>query len=368
MKIDCNRAALANALGIVGSVVPSRTPRPILQNVLLDATKEKAVLVGTDSEISIRHDVSDVKCDRATSVLLPARRVGEVLRELRDDRVTIFVEEKKLQLCGERSKFNIPTEDVSGFPLSQTFKDCGYFTLPGNLLKTMIRRTVFATSIDTERYAFTGVLFDPGEKLTLVGTDGRKLAMMTAPCVATGEPFSGGKLIVPAKALSLLEKTIPDTQDVIHLAFTANEVNFKTEHATITSRLVEGNFPRYKDVVPRSHNVAVDLVAGPLQGVVRQALIFTSEESRGVDFELKSGYLRLTSQAADIGASEVELPIGFDGDSTIIRLDPQFLLEFLKTLPSESQINLKLIDEDSPAVISTDDGSIYIIMPLAREV
>ena len=367
MKIEFNRASLAGAIGIVQTVLPSKNVKPILQNILLEVRGGKATLTATDSEISIRHDVADVTSDGNTSVLLP-RRVGEVLRELRDDRITLLVEEKKIQLCGERSKFNIPTENPADFPAPQAPAGGGDYTLPGNQLKKMIRRTVFATSLEGDRYYLAGVCFEVSDLLTMVATDSRRLSITTA---AIDKP-KGSNLptppIVPSKALSLLERTLPDSADAIHIAFDANQVVFTMGHAVITSRLAEGRFPRWKDVVPRSHEISVDLIAGMLHGVIRQALIFTNEESRGVDFHFMEGKLRLTSQAPSAGDSEVELPISFDGSPAVVRLDPRFVSEFLKTIPAEYQISLKLSGEENPVVITTDDNSTYVIMPLSRDV
>lgn len=367
MKIEFNRASLATTIGIVQTVLPSKTPKPILQNVLLEIRGGKATLTGSDSEIAIRHDVADANSTGSGSVLLP-RRVGEVLREMRDERVSLVIEEKKIQLCGERSRFNIPTEDPSDYPEFKSPEDAGSLTLPGSLLKKMIRRTVFATDVaESGRYALGGVLFDVGPSLSMVATDQRRLSLITAPIDGHKPSDKAVTPVVPSKALSLLERTIPDSSDVVHMAFEANQTTFTMEHATITTRLVEGRFPRYKDVIPRSHTFAVELIAGMLNGVIRQSLIFTSDESRGVDFSFSEGVLSLASQAASVGDAQIELPISFSGEPAVVRLDPRFISEFLKTIPAETQISLKFTGEESPVVVTTDDNSTYVIMPLSRD-
>lgn len=370
MKIDCNRSLLASALAVVGSVIPSKTPPPILQNVLLEVKKGKAVLIGTDSEISIRHDVSDVTCTGSDSVLLPVKKVRDVLAELRSERVTLDCESKILRVSCDRGKFNIPTSNTADFPVIKEFKEQSYYTMPGDVVRRMIRRTIFATDPSSSRFALGGVLFDvSGKKLTTVATDGGRMSICCNPCEAAGDEsgFTHGA-VIPNKALSLVERTIPDTADVVHFSFTSSEAMFKTEFATITTRLVEGRFPRYQDVIPRSHAVSLDLMAGALHSLIRQSMILTNKESRGVDFEFSKGTLKLLSQGADVGNSEVELPISFDLEPVVIRLDPLYFSEFLKTVPAEFQIGLKLTDDEHPIVLTTDDGSTYAIMSMQRAV
>ena len=333
----------------------------------MEVISGKATLTATDCEISIRHTVDDASSSGNTSVLLP-RRVGEVLRELRDERVTLNIEEKKIQICGERSKFNIPTEDPADFPSVQQTNDMAYHSMPGNLLKRMIRRTVFATDPTSSRYSLAGVLFHITKNLTMVATDSSQLSLIAVTIEIAEEAIKGLMPVVPAKALSLVERAIPDSVDVVHLAFTANQAVFMTEHATITSQLVKGRFPRYQDVVPKSHSISIDVLAGTLLGAIRQALICTNEESRGVDFEFGNGQLRMVSEAAEAGDSEVTIPIGFDGAISVVRLNPRLISEFLKSIPGETLISLKIIDDDSPVMITTDDGSTYLAMPLTREV
>lgn len=368
-KFTCNCATLANAFSVVGSVIPHRSPKPILSNAKLELRGGKAILTGTDGEISIQYEITGVVCDRTFESLLPAKRVSEILRELKRDQVTLDFIEDKVTLKCERSEFKLPTADAAEYPPVPSFGNASCFTVPGKTLREMIHRTVFATDQESTRYALGGVLFDFSiDRLSLVATDSRRLAMMSAPCTRDGEPtVPANTVVVPAKALTLLEKSVPNTDDVVSIVVSANEAMFRTTNATISTRLVEGRFPRYQDVVPKSHNVSVDLVIDPFHSAVRQSLIITSEESRGVNFRFESGLLTLSSEAADVGNSQIELPIGYDSESMTIRLDPRFLTDFLKCLEPGSQVSLKMMDEESPVLLSTEDGYHYVVMPLASE-
>lgn len=369
MKLECHRPSLLSALQIVSGVVPSRTPREILRNIKLQVTPGAAVLIGTDQEVGIRQDVSSVETDSTGEVLLPATRVISILRELLDDCITVEATDRSLVIQGGHSKFKLSTEDPAEFPDVAAFEDDHYFTLPADVFRGMIRRTVFATDVESTRYALGGVLleFSP-EKATLAATDSRRLAVVSSSCNCVGE--SSLQIVcpvVPSKAMQLLERSLPDSDDPVLIAIHQNDVVVKCGASTIYSRLVEGRFPRYTEVIPTDFKANIELVVTQFYSAVRQAQIVTSEESRGVDFAFSTGKLALTSQAADVGESNVELPLAYEGEPITITFDPRFVADFLRIIDVGTSIRLDLIDGESPAVFTTDDGYRYVVMPLSRD-
>jgi DNA polymerase-3 subunit beta len=207
------------------------------------------------------------------------------------------------------------------------------------------------------------------DKIIAVGTDGRRLAKMEVPARSEGGHRSGDTMtIVPTKAMHLIERALSDGDAEIQLAARTNEILVRGPRSTIYSRLVEGRFPKWRDVFPqRSGTAKVDFTVGPLYSAVRQAAIVTSEESRGVDFNFESGSLVLSGRVAEVGESRIELPIGYDGPALSITLDPRYVSDFLKVLDPEKVVTLELKDAESAAVCTTDDGYGYVIMPLARD-
>jgi DNA polymerase-3 subunit beta len=202
----------------------------------------------------------------------------------------------------------------------------------------------------------------------MAATDTRRLAVVKGQCAALGSVAIENTVpVVPSKALSLIDRSLTENEASVSLAIRNNDVLVKTEHATIYSRLVEGRFPRYQDVIPASSQISIELITGPFYAAVRQAQIVTSEESRGVDFEFDAGLMTLSSRAAEIGESKVELPISYDGAKLVITFDPRYVAEFLRVLEPEQPIRLELTDSESAAVFRTDDGYIYIVMPLSRD-
>src|SRR5262249_31960158 len=207
------------------------------------------------------------------------------------------------------------------------------------------------------------------ESIAMVGTDGRRLARMSAPTDAEDNPPTpGGSPVIPVKALKLIERHLADDDPPVHLTIqSGTAVLMRSESAAIYSRLVEGRFPRYQDVFPANVEVKIPLEVGPLRMAVEQASIVTSEDSRGVDFHFGSGALRLSCQSADVGTSHVELPIAYDGKAVEITFDPRYLIDALRTLDDTTAITAELIDAKNAAVFKTDDRYTYVVMPLTRE-
>jgi DNA polymerase III subunit beta len=370
MKVTCDREALLSAFQTAAAVVPSRSPKPILQNIKLEVSDQGAILLATDLEIGIRIQASGIQTQVSGSAILPLSRFGSILRESSDSTLQLESDGQGTIVRGERSEFKLPAENPQEFPAVAEFSDTSYHELSARLLKELIRRTIFATDNESSRYALGGVLLEMGpEKITGVGTDGRRLAKMEVPARAVGGQASGDSMtIVPTKAMQLIERALTDGDAEIQLAARANEILVRSPRATIYSRLVEGRFPKWRDVFPQRTGASkIELTVGPFYSAVRQAAIVTSEESRGVDFNFQGGTLVLSGRAAEAGQSRVELPITYDGPELAITLDPRYISDFLKVLDPEKVITMELKDAESAAVCATDDGYGYVIMPLARD-
>lgn len=370
MKVTCQRETLLAAFQTAAAVVPTRSPKPILQNIKLEVSDAGAILLATDLEVGIRIQVPGIQAQVPGSAILPLSRFGSILRESSDETLRLEADGQATTVRGERSEFTLPAENPQEFPTVADFTDTAFHELSARLLREMIRRTIFATDNESSRYALGGVLLEMGpEKIVAVGTDGRRLAKMEVPARSEGGHQSGDSMtIVPTKAMQLIERAISDADAEIQLAARANDILVRGPRATIYSRLVEGRFPKWRDVFPqRSGASRVELTVGPLYSAVRQAAIVTSEESRGVDFAFESGMLVLSGRVAEVGQSRVELPIAYDGPAISITLDPRYVSDFLKVLDAEKIVSIELKDAESAAVCTTDDGYGYVIMPLARD-
>jgi DNA polymerase-3 subunit beta len=311
-----------------------------------------------------------------------------ILRESSDEKLYLESDGRSTLVRGQRSEFRLPSENPDEFPDVKGFEEEKYHELPARFFREIVRRTAFATDNESSRYALGGVLLELGEDcITAVGTDGRRLARQEGPVRAVGgqqgpaeqraptnQPPAGAQgsgetmTIVPTRAMNLLDKALADNEEDIQLATRSNDILVKSGKTTIYSRLVEGRFPRWRDVFPHRDNpVRIDMVTGPFHAAVRQAMIVTSEERRGVDFTFAEGKVVLSCRGAEKGESHVELPVAYDGTPRVVTLDPRFVGDFLRVLDPEQTFVLELQDAESAVVCNTEDGYSYVIMPLARD-
>ena len=372
MKFHCHRPSLAAAFGIVGGVVPTRTPKEILRNIRLSVEGEQAILSGTDSEVGIVYTISGVEVLQPGEVLLPAQRASSILREMTHEQVTVDHDEGMITIASGQSEFRLAAEDPQEFPEIAGFEEESYFKIPAKVLREAIRRTIFAADLESTRYALGGVLIEPNETgLTFAATDSRRLAVCEISCEREGEPGSGptSGAVVPSKALGLIERTLATLEDeeVACLALRNNDVLVKCGHGTIISRLVEGRFPKYRQVIPSDSPIEIPIVAGEFHTAIKQSQILTSEESRGVDFTFEEGTLTLQSESASIGASKIAMPIDYRGESLIITFDPKYVGEVLRVLDPATSFTLHLTDGDTQIAMRIGTGYTYVVMPLSRD-
>jgi DNA polymerase-3 subunit beta len=213
----------------------------------------------------------------------------------------------------------------------------------------------------------SGALWEmDGDNAKLVATDGRRLALAEGLATANGGHTTKGQTpVVPSKAMSLLERNLADDpEELVKICLRPNDALFRTGRASIYSRLVEGRFPDYKQVMPRKKATEVRLPAGAFHAAVRQAAVMTDDESKRVAFRFDKGKLTLEAQGAASGRSKVELPLEYDGKPLQINFNPVYLSDMLKVLPPDAELTLDLIDGGSPALFRCDATYLYLVMPL----
>jgi DNA polymerase III subunit beta len=367
MKIQVAVREFLEAFRLAAAAAPKSSAKPILQNVKLTTTGEGVVtLTGTDLETGVIANV-DATVSRSGPALLPAQRMRDILVATDSSTLDIELDAKGLlTITGERSRYTLPTENASDFPAVAAFTDERYYEVRGSRLASLIRRTAFATNEESQRNALGGVLLEMnGHTITAVATDGRRLAKMEADTVDVGGcPTPTGQTIVPPKVFSVLGDLQPD--DCVQIAVRANDILIRAPRATIYSRLIEGRFPDWRNVMPQKLDTRIELPVGALAAAVRQAAICTSGESRGVEFSFAAGMLVLSAEAADVGKTHIELPISDCGTVTIT-LDPHFVVDFLKVLDPDTTAIFSMNDAEHAALFSTDDGFCYVVMPLSKK-
>ena len=253
MKAICEREKLLHVFQTAAGVVPTRSPKPILQNLKLEVTSEKATLIGTDMEIGIRMDVPGFVIEQPGDVVLPISRFGSILRESSDEKLSLQSDGRKTLVRGDRSEFQLPSENPDEFPNVIAFEEKKYHELPAVFFREIVRRTVFATDTESSRYALSGVLVElAASGITAVATDGRRLARQEGPAKSVGGHHTGRQNDHhPHPGHATIERAIGDDEENILLAARENDVLVKSSRATIYTRLVEGRFPKWRDVFPR---------------------------------------------------------------------------------------------------------------------
>ncbi len=370
MKITIQREPFSRIFQIAAVVAPARSPKTILQNVKLEAVDGTVRLTATDMEVGVRLSIDDMEVETPGAAVIPVARLNAILRESSDEVLHISADASKILVTGKQSRFELQGQNPDEFPEVVDFAEEDYFEIPANVLRELIKRTLFATDAESSRYALSGVLLELNENfLTAVGTDGRRLAKMEAPVKIHGNPSQAGTAtIVPSRAMQLIERTLPAGEEPVCLAARENDLLVRHPNGVFYTRLVEGRFPKWRDVLPqRTDSTRIDLPVGPMFSALRQAAIVASEESRGVDFTFKDGSLVLSNSTAEVGQSRIELPVAYDNEELTITLDHRYVADFLKVLQPDKSFTFDVENGEQAAYCQTDDKYGYVIMPLSRD-
>lgn len=368
MKVICDRTALEDAVALVGSVVATRTPQPVLHCMKLAAADGRLCLAATDLEVGLRLSLDDVQIDEPGEALVPADKLAQIVRASEDPTITIETDGNTMHIRGSDSHFKMFGLDPKEAPEVRNFDaekvDC---QIDGASLRTMITRTIFAAANEHSRYAINGVLFDrEGGKLKLVATDGRRLAIARGQC----DGDSGQQqCIVPSKALTLLSKLVGSEKGtIIRISLEESQVIFgigaEESFATLTSNLVEGSFPPYEDVIPKEQDKRVTFDKSSLFSAIKRAALLTNEESRGVRLHFEGDTLTLRSRAPEMGEAEVQLnTIAYEGDPVEIGFNPSFITDALRVVDTD-EVMVELKAPNKPGVLRTGNDFTYVIMPV----
>ena len=370
MKIKIDRESFQKIFQLASAVAPLRSPKPILQNVKLEVTPDGTKLTATDMEVGVCLTVPDVEVEVPGSAIISVLRLNMILRESTDDILRIDASPEKTLITGKSSRYELSAQNPDEFPEVADFQEKDYIQIRAGVFKEMIRRTLFATDAESSRYALGGVLLEiDRDTMTAVGTDGRRLAKMEGAIEVIGQPPMGGATtIVPSRAMQLIERSLPDDETPIQLAARTNDLLLKEPAGVFYTRLVEGRFPKWRDILPkRQQTNRIDIPVGPMYTALRQAAVVASDESRGVDFTFKDNSLVLSNRTADIGQSRVEMPVPFNTGELTITLDHRYVADFLRVLQPDKVFTFDIEDSEQAAYCVTDDNYGYVIMPLSRE-
>ena len=363
MKVICDRGALVESLNLVGGVVVSRTPKPALTCVRLSAVANGLTLTATDLEVGIRLKMDRVEVQEPGDALIPADKFTQIVRASIEPTITLETESDIAHITSQDSRFKIFGHSVEDLPPLPEFDQESDFEISAGELHRLVAQTIFATARENSRYAINGVLVEREEnKLSVVATDGHRLALSTGSCKAgTGESRA---VIVPTKALNLLLRMFVDVDQTVRVKLVDNQILFSTDQAALLSNLVEGNFPPYKDVIPKDGDKKATLSTDSFVSAVRRAALLTNEESKGVRMAFNGQSLTLTSRAPEMGEAEINVEVSqYEGEAIDIGFNPVYLLDALKVV-DENQVFLEVEAPNKPGVLQAGTNFLYVIMPV----
>lgn len=366
MKLHLTKGELFQGIQSVQSAISTRSTLPILSNILFEASDNGLRLSATDLEVGIR---TWVKADvvKPGAVTIPAKILSDFLKTLDDDReLNIDVEEgAKVKIKSGRDRLNVTGLPRADYPVLPEFEKGKATPIPKVAIREVLKKTIFASSSDETRYVLNGIhLVVADGKMTGVATDGRRLAYIQRPITDTQLNV---KVIVPTKAVQEVLRMVSEekTGETIQISFTDNQASFFDGETTILSRLIEGHYPNYEQVIPKSHEIELRLKRADLLSSVTRAAVGTLERGGSVKFTLSQGVLRIQAAAQGRVEVESELPVSYEGKDFDIAFNPLYIIDALKAL-SQEEIVIEFGSALNPGVIKPidDDSYRYVMMPM----
>jgi DNA polymerase III subunit beta len=364
---------LLTALQAVAGIVERRHTLPILANVLLRKTGEQIEFTTSDLEIQVRTSATLGGDAASLSTTVGARKLIDILRTLPSDQVvSLSASGSKLTLQGGKSRFTLQTLPSDDFPLVNEAVDFGpVFSVPQKTLKGLIDQVHFAMAVHDIRYYLNGILFvAEGKTLTLVATDGSRLALAQAQLEAD---IPKQEVILPRKTVLELMRLLKDgkgdakesAESTIEMRFAGNQAKFSFSGMEFVTKLVEGKYPDYNRVIPKNHKNIVTLGRAPLLASLQRAAILTSEKFKGVRVNIEPGVLRIASSNAEQEEAKEELEIDYDGPAIEIGFNVTYLMDALGNIGHE-MVKLEMHDGSSAALVTVpeQEGFKYVVMPM----
>ena len=366
MRFTITREKLQEGLTAVAATVPAKTTLPVLANILIETTEKGIRLSGTDLDIAVSTEVqADV--DAQGAITIPAKKLAEIARELPPSPVKVASSgEQRVTLDCGRSHFKIlglPKDEFPSFPAVK-FKD-SWRVRAGDLRK-LIDHVAFAVSTEESRPILNGVLWElRAEQMRMVATNGHRLAKMEVPITAAGAPSND--LIVPPKALDQIRRLFPEDEE-IEIARGDNHLGFRSPFTSVFTRLIEGPYPNYQQVIPKDNDkhAIADKVA--LTSALKRMSVIASDQTHRIRLSFNQALLKFSVQTPDLGEATDELAIRYNGDPLDIGFNANYLLEILRYIPTD-EVKITMKAPERAATLEPEGWSeagsyLTLVMPL----
>jgi DNA polymerase III subunit beta len=361
IKFRVTKENILDGLQRVQNVVSTRTTLPILSNCLLQAGDNGVSLTTTDLDMAVRCTV-EAEVSKAGATTLPARKLFMILKEVAAADIEIEVDDRNAASIRSGSSFykimGLPDEEFPKFPTA----DGGtVLKLEQSVLRDMLKKTNYAVSNDETRYVLNGVYMSfKGGKLTIVATDGRRLALIERDIeVPKGTET---EIILPTKAVGELQHLLGDKGDA-KLAVGENQIVINLDGTTLVSKLIEGTYPNFRQVIPAEAKERVQLERELFLAALHRASILASEKSQSVKLNFAKNNLTITATTPEVGEAKETMAINYKGKDITIAFNPQYVMDPLRALDAD-EVFLELTDELSPGVLKVSEPFLYVLMPM----
>jgi len=368
MEFTIAREELLQGLYLTQGIVERRTTIPILANVLIESVADGVTIAATDQEIGVRRQC-EAKVKKKGSLTTSSRKLYEIVRECPDVPLGIrSLENNWIEVTAGKSHFKIVGLDPREFPAMPAAgheTDRQTMTLPSAMLREMIERTVFAVSTDETRANLSGVFLERPEKgkVTVVATDGHRLSLISR---AVEGGTAGPSVIIPRKGIMEITKVIESGDEPVTLSVHGGVAHATRGNVELSMRLVEGEFPDYRQVVPQKSERRLVVGVESLFAALRRVSIVSSERTRGVKMQIETGKLDISSINPDVGEASEEIAADYEGEPLAIGFNAKYLIDVLQVLEPSAQVEIGFNDDVSPTVLRCEGESdfLYVVMPM----
>ncbi len=367
MKINITKETLLEGIQVISAGSSSRTTLPILHNFLIETQENKLKLVRTDMEMATVHYIP-AEIEEEGSLTVPMKEFSDIIKNLPDGKeINLYTgENNKFHIKSGKSKFWVIGTAKSEYPAIPEIEKTGSVVLSPLALQNMIDKTVFSASTHETRYMLNGLLWNNNaEKFEVVATDGGRLALASHAALPDSGEF---KIIIPSKILNEVVRFIslskPDKETLIHVNVASNQVSFQMNETTFISRLIEGNFPNYQQVIPNKKNISFEIFTKELLASTRRAALCCGEFGCTVKFHIEDNTMTISANSQNMEFTD-ELPIEYNQESFDCAFNPQFIIDVLKNVGSE-KVNFSFVNASQPVLIEPvgNEELKYVIMPV----
>jgi len=364
MNIKIDRELLINPLGTISGIVEKRHALPILSNLLLENQQGNLKFTATDLEMQISTHIK-TKLSEDFQTTISARKLFDITRALPEkSNIDIQIEETKVIVKAKKSRFNLQTLPAKDYPvMKKDENETVELKLSQKIFKQLLKQVDFAMAQQDIRYYLNGLLIEIKEKnINIVGTDGHRLSFTSA---TLKEPSKNIQVIVPRKTIVELVKLLGDTDDLIHINFTNNQVNFKFNDIDLITKVIDGKFPDYSRVIPAGHTNVFNINRELLLDAMLRASILSNDKYRGIRMVVEENNLKLVSNNSEHEEAEEELEIVYKGEKIDIGFNVTYLIDVLTNIQSD-QLSIAFSDSSSSCLVTIPKNKEYkyVVMPM----